>query len=58
MIQYPKYKVTEVFLAPTIQFAGDMLQMSSGEPTKPIESAESYEGKAEGVPIKPLPVRT
>jgi hypothetical protein len=48
-----------MFLAVTIQTAGDMLQLSSDEPAKLIESASAYAGKAEDVSIKPLgPVGT
>jgi hypothetical protein len=54
LIQYPSHKVTEMFLAVTIQTAGNMLKMSSSEPTKLIESALGYSGKAEDVTIKPL----
>jgi hypothetical protein len=41
-------------MAVTIQTAGDMLQMSSGEPAKLIESASAYTGKVEDVALKPL----
>jgi len=34
--------------------AGDMLQLSSNEPVKLMESALGYAGKAEDITIKPL----
>ena len=44
----------EMFLAVTIQTAGDVLQMSTSEPAKLIESALGHAGKVEDVAIKPL----
>lgn len=52
--QYPSPKVTEMFVAVTIQTAGDMLQISLDDPAKLIESASAYAGRAEDVTIKPL----
>jgi hypothetical protein len=63
-IQDQSYKVSDItlrpistgllFLAATIQTAGDMLQLSCSEPAKLIESALGYAGKAEGITLKPL----
>jgi len=43
-----------LFLAATIQTAGDVLQLSSNEPAKLMESTLGYAGKVEDITIKPL----
>ena len=49
-----QHKFTEICLAVTFQAAGDVLQLSSTEPAKLVESVLGYAGKAEDVAIKPL----
>ena len=63
-IQHPLHKADEIslrpistgvlFVAATIQTAGDMPKLSCNEPAKLIESALGYTGNVERITIKPL----
>lgn len=64
LTRHPLHKVSEItlrpistgvlFLAATIQTAGDMLQLSCSEPAELMESTLGYAGKVEDITLKPL----